>query len=68
MWYLDCFTEVDEINKHFPVNTYCDHNLSEVLEAARRVLTNPISGIESVRISQTTNGMAPIGLSEFTVD
>ncbi|RJQ25718.1 hypothetical protein C4577_04970 [Candidatus Parcubacteria bacterium] len=58
-WYLDCYCH-PSIGYDIPVNSYYHDDLSLLVIAAQKLLETNISGIQEVRISNTTRGLSPI--------
>lgn len=59
MWYLDCYCYAATCGSEFPVNSYsCDDPLV-LTDVAGKLLARKTSGIDEVRISETTRGQSP---------
>ncbi len=60
MWYLDCFTDIDEVNRKFPVNTYCHASLEKLIYEIPKLLGKEKTGIKRISISKTSVAQNPM--------
>lgn len=64
MWYLDCYCYQATNGLDFPVNSYSCENPAVLAQMAGKLLARATSGIDEVRIAESTRGQSPVPVSE----
>lgn len=67
MWYLDCYCYAATDGSEVPVNSYSSEDPRALADVAGRLLARQaLSGIDEVRIAESTKGVNPVPINEST--